>query len=114
MKREALDCCNCVLQGCRNVTFGLAESFFIFVTDRGPNEVYARKLWQIAQDAPEAVVLSSDCLEHVGHLVSFAGLKLADELLKQPFRASDSDIFLEIPPCPCNDNDFHSPQGLKT
>ena len=60
--------------------------FFVFISDRGPNEVLARKIWQVvARDSPEIVVLSMDCLEHASHLATLGGLKLADRLLQQKF-----------------------------
>ena len=52
-------------------------------TDRGSNELLARKSWLvIAKDSPDVVVLLGDCLEHASHLVALQGLKLADALLK--------------------------------
>ncbi|CAE6972319.1 unnamed protein product [Symbiodinium sp. CCMP2592] len=59
---------------------------YVFVTDRGPNEVLARKIWQCVSSACEhVVVLGSDCLEHAAHLVTVSSLKLVDKLLPLQF-----------------------------
>lgn len=45
--------------------------FFIFTTDRGSNEVLAKKMWlTLSRDSKEIVILNGDCLEHAGHLVA--------------------------------------------
>ena len=54
------------------------------VTDRGSNEVLAKKVWAtIARDIPQVIVFPMDCLEHQSHLITLQGLKLADSLLKR-------------------------------
>ena len=54
------------------------------VTDRGSNEVLAKKIWaNIARDVPQVIVFPMDCLEHQSHLITLQGLKLADSLLKR-------------------------------
>ncbi len=64
-----------------NSRSGLA--IYIMTTDRGSNELLARKSWLvIAKDSPDVVVLLGDCLEHASHLVALQALKLADTLLK--------------------------------
>ena len=61
--------------------------FFVFLSDRGPNEVLARKIWQVvARNAPGVIVFALDCLEHASHLITLGSLKLVDKLLK-PFRS---------------------------
>jgi hypothetical protein len=56
---------------------------FILTSDRGSNELLARKMWlALAKDSPEVLVFLGDCLEHAGHLVSLQALKTADTLLK--------------------------------
>ena len=51
-------------------------------TDRGPNEVWAKKAIQSKLDCvPSCFFLPSDCLEHLAHLGVFGGLKLCDALL---------------------------------
>eukprot|EP00435_Cladocopium_sp_Y103_P031899 s120_g8.t1 len=57
--------------------------FFMLTSDRGSNELLARKMWlAVAKDSPEVLVFLGDCLEHAGHLVSLQALKTADALLK--------------------------------
>lgn len=68
--------------------------FVVFVTDRGPNEVYARKLWQVAaKDCPTIIVISCDCLEHASHLITLGALKLCDQLLHRHFQGQGQHGF---------------------
>lgn len=54
------------------------------VTDRGPNEVLARKSWTtFTRDCPNILSFSSDCYEHAGHLVTLGAFKTLDEILKR-------------------------------
>ena len=62
--------------------------FFVMTTDRGANEVLARKMWLVlSRSSPEVVCLSTDCYEHAGHLISLQSLKLADALLERHGRS---------------------------
>ena len=55
---------------------------YVLVTDRGPNEVLARKCWQVVcKDSTHVLVWTSDCYEHAAHLVSLQGLKSIDVAL---------------------------------
>ena len=57
---------------------------FLLVTDRGSNEVLAKKLWAtLARDTPQVIIFPMDCLEHQSHLITLQSLKLADDLLKR-------------------------------
>lgn len=56
---------------------------YILVSDRGSNEVRAKKIWAtLARDCPQIVIFPMDCLEHQSHLITLQSLRLADALLK--------------------------------
>ena len=52
-------------------------------TDRGPNEVWAKKAMEVMmKDVDTFLYLPSDCIEHLGHLGVLGGLKLCDRVLR--------------------------------
>lgn len=57
---------------------------FMATTDRGPNEVWARKAIQVqVREREDFLYLPSDCFEHQCHLAVLGGLALCDTMLKQ-------------------------------
>ena len=57
--------------------------WIMVTTDRGPNEVWARKAIHVSlQTLPNCFFLPSDCYEHQVHLGVLGGLRLCDEMLK--------------------------------
>lgn len=53
-------------------------------SDRGPNEVMAKKMWMVrARNAPGIVCLTADCNEHLAHLITLQSLKSVDGYLKR-------------------------------
>ena len=58
--------------------------FYVLTTDRGPNEVLAKKYWMVlCRDNPKIVCLHADCNEHLAHLITLQSLKTCDNLLKK-------------------------------
>lgn len=57
---------------------------YIMTTDRGANEVLARKMWNVlAKDAPHILFFTNDCFEHAIHLITLSSLKTIDGLLRR-------------------------------
>ena len=56
---------------------------YMMTTDRGANEVLARRMWMVlAKDDPKILCLACDCFEHAVHLITLGGLKSVDHLLR--------------------------------
>ena len=64
---------------------GVCQNQYVFLmctTDRGPNEIWAKKAVQAKlRDVPWCFFLPADCYEHQAHLGVLGGLKLVDSLL---------------------------------
>ncbi len=53
-------------------------------TDRGANEVLARRMWNLlAKDVHNVLFLTNDCFEHAVHLVTLSALKSIDHVLRR-------------------------------
>ena len=67
--------------------FKCGELWYVTTTDRGPNEVSARNIIQtyVASRLGLAPVYfaSSDCFEHLAHLITLGSMSMIDEELKQ-------------------------------
>lgn len=71
---------------------------YLITTDRGPNEVLGRKMWEtLTREASSVLLFSSDCMEHAVHLLVLSGLKAIDDLLKR--RGKPYKLFASLATC---------------
>ena len=62
----------------------VSPGIYVMTSDRGPNEVMAKKMWMVrARNAPGIVCLTADCNEHLAHLITLQSLKSVDGYLKR-------------------------------
>lgn len=60
-----------------------AMFWYLCTTDKGANEAFARKMMTVSlQDCSNVLFVDLDCFEHASHLITLAGLKQMDSLLK--------------------------------
>lgn len=61
-----------------------ADHWFLTTSDRGSNEVMARKYFaSLVMNCDNVFFLEADCLEHQAHLICLAGLSFVDQLLSK-------------------------------
>ena len=72
-----------------------ADHWFLTTSDRGSNEVMARKYFaSLVMNCDNVFFLEADCLEHQAHLICLAGLSFVDQSFQSPSHGSIIPLWL--------------------